>query len=594
MRNRSGEIAGLLVALLIFCAARWPLLAPEGQTRGWTSDSAVVGLAGKRALERHYVNIFFWGQNYLGPLTSLTEAGIAGILLRRLPPEQVWPLALRLASMTEVALGIVFFWLGLRLAFGRWAAFLAALWMAIGPAYLFGSSLMALADEVAFLCAGILFWLATRCFAPAPSARPRDSAGGCFLLGLASGFGWWMHQGVVLVLVPAAVLLFVETNTSTRIRQRARLWDRLLVRREPLVWTGPSDEILRGLRMWNASCLALLGVSLLGVLGAPIPVFGPEVFGWLVALLTLSHVAFEAIWGDREAHRRGAAAALGETRSLSGRFLAFAAGALAGYAPVIVGKILHWYTPTYGRRTFPLDLRNVAARFVRAMQDDVWGWVGIDRSVVGKIAVAAILACLCAMAVEARRRGFPTARPNGAATPGTYAGAVVAFCLAFDVLALRGRGPVHYLSPGVAAAYGLAAAGLVWLAQSQRARGVGVAGAAVLAILVLGLLAGQARAFIDRTLAEPDPRGVLARIEAAGYRICYANYWDAYKLQFLSEENVSFIPYKNRSRNPSESQALAASQEEKCLLLPDGSFRPFRPDDNPTPIDHYRKLQTAR
>src|SRR5512141_665439 len=103
LRWRRLEIVGLLAALALFAAVRWPLLTQEGLARGWTSDAAVVGLAGKRALERHQINVFFWGQNCLGPLTSLTEAGIAGILLRSRPTPHVWPLALRLATMTEVA-----------------------------------------------------------------------------------------------------------------------------------------------------------------------------------------------------------------------------------------------------------------------------------------------------------------------------------------------------------------------------------------------------------------------------------------------------------------------------------------------------------
>jgi hypothetical protein len=150
----------------------------------------------------------------------------------------------------------------------------------------------------------------------------------------------------------------------------------------------------------------------------------------------------------------------------------------------------------------------------------------------------------------------------------------------------HGRAP-NYLTPAVPAAYGFAAAGLVSVAGSGPSRWSRLAkyiGAAVICFAFLWSLVAQAKGSTSVILAEPDPGILLGRIQSAGYGICYANYWDAYKLQFLSGEEIRFIPYKSRSRNRDESLAAELAPGEKCLLLPDGTFRRYLPSDRPKPL----------
>jgi hypothetical protein len=486
--------------------------------------------------------------------------------------------------MAEVALGILFFWLGLRIAFGRLAAWLAALWLAIGPSFLFRTSLIALADETAFLCSAILFWLAVRCFQPRSADRPRDSLSGCFLLGLASGFGWWMHQGVALVLVPAAWLLLLETETWAAVRQSAKPIDRLFARGERLGWRELSESSLTRVRSWNALLLLWVGVLLLHDLILPSPgSLGPLTLAESAALLVASQLAFELFWGSRTAHRRAVARAWREWKAVAPRVTIFAAGVLLGLSPVVVGRILGWYPVTYGRRIFLLGFDGVPARVAHMLRDGLWRWIGADRSLAATVFVAGTLAALLAMALQRSRGRDVSAKPHGGAPgPRTYAGAVVLFCVLFDAIALRRGGPPHYLTPGVAPAYGFAAAVLVWLASRRSAPRVMVAGRAAALLLAgafLWSLTAQARASTREILAEPDPRLLLARIQAAGYRICYANYWQAYVLQFIGNEQVRFIPYRSRSRNPHESQWLTQQSEDKCLLMPSGELRRITPED---------------
>ena len=68
--------------------------------------------------------------------------------------------------------------------------------------------------------------------------------------------------------------------------------------------------------------------------------------------------------------------------------------------------------------------------------------------------------------------------------------------------------------------------------------------AAVLLVVLPASLVRDSLAERRRILASPDPAPTLAALAAAGYEVCYANYWQAYQLQFLSEETVRFIPWK--------------------------------------------------
>jgi hypothetical protein len=100
-----------------------------------------------------------------------------------------------------------------------------------------------------------------------------------------------------------------------------------------------------------------------------------------------------------------------------------------------------------------------------------------------------------------------------------------------------------------------------------------------LAVLAAVLLSRQARGVVEGLLAEPDPRAPLRTIAEEGYTICHAGYDTAYKLQFLSDERVRFIPYHSPDRNRQLSAELRASPEPQCLVTDDGVVRRWLPSD---------------
>jgi hypothetical protein len=78
-----------------------------------------------------------------------------------------------------------------------------------------------------------------------------------------------------------------------------------------------------------------------------------------------------------------------------------------------------------------------------------------------------------------------------------------------------------------------------------------------------------------------DPRPTLRQIEAAHYSVCYAGYWIGYKLQWVSDEHIRFIPYRSFDRTRAASRVLAATPGPKCFVDEEGRVSEFLPPTSP-------------
>lgn len=482
---------------LIFVTLRWPLFLDPALHLGWNSDAAVFGMIAKAIAAGRDFPIFFWGQSYMGPLTSYLAAPLVWVM----HPMR----ALRLAASLEVLAGILFYWLGLRRAFDERVANVTALWLAIGPSYVMFFSIATIGGEPMFFLSAIIFWFAQT----TGLTRPRH----WLILGLLAGFGWWIHQGTVFA-VAAAVLAQL---TGDRSQLTGFHWPRSAIVAGLSIVVGV-DVILGALRS----------------LGFEVPSFFlyDPLLEPLIALLLLLAVANLDV--------------LRPLLRMDRRVFIFAGGAIVGYLPVIIATLRGAVLKTYGFSAPGMPLRGTVEHAITFLRSDLWLFLGMAASVlVVPFFIAAML----------RRPGLEMPLIT------------ILLCLIFYLFSARAYpGAVRYIVSALPMVYAFAADAML------RVRGGVIAVLAVaLALLVprveqvRDVGAGRAEAYASLPGAF-DPRPTLRQIEAGRYSVCYADYWIAYKLQWVSDERIRFIPYRSFDRTKAVSRALAALPGSKCYV----------------------------
>jgi hypothetical protein len=183
----------------VFVALRVPIFRDPGLVLGWNSDAALFGLMARAMREGSDFPLFFWGQFYLGTLTSMLTAAT---------PLEIGPFALRVAASLEVAAALLFFHFGLRRTFGVGAALVATFWLAAGPAFLFHFTIAPIGAEQLLLVAAVLFWYVVR----VPLSTPRQ----WFTMGVIVGVSLWLHQGIIFLAVGIGVALLIERAVWVR------------------------------------------------------------------------------------------------------------------------------------------------------------------------------------------------------------------------------------------------------------------------------------------------------------------------------------------------------------------------------------------
>jgi len=436
--------------VLVYIALRAPLLAPDTLPLGWNSDAAIFGLMAKSIFAGRGFPILFWGQSYMGPLTSWVTVLVA------LFTRAVNPFALRAAAMLEGIGAIVFFWLGLRRTFDARSVTIAMLWVAIGPAFLLSFVVAPIGAEQMFFLSAVLFWFGSR---------------NCFWFGVLSGFGWWINQGVAFVVVGVILVAIWKTEWWREVLRTAA------GRRRPteyLVYLLLLDALLGALYELGLRVPALFLYH---------PVLDP--FALAVVIYALGKLPLP-IPPLREA-------------------ALFAAGFLIGYAPVIIGGLLNAYPSTYSSGVTGLAFGDLP-RHVRDVAPDLLpfaiGLIGLRKLRTRPVELTIVLLALLFYLGSGRVHPGQT-RYIVAALPIVYAFA------AEELMRWRAAGWVA----AVAVAIVLVIPRVQEIRDVQQARSEGYGG----------------------LLPNRDPRPILANIEGAGYRTCYANYWLAYKLEWISD-----------------------------------------------------------
>jgi hypothetical protein len=568
--------AACLFIAVVFIAVRLPALNPEQSFLSLSSDNAIYALMAQDILSEGKIPVYFYGQNYQGPLTSIVIAGIQKILegigFEQIAPGTaspyvISPITISLASMLMVLTGIMCFSLFVRRLYGNAAALIFAVLMSIGHSMLMMISLRPLGAEMAFLAGS---WIA---LAMDRWIRKRDP-GSLFLAGICAGVGWWINEMTVFVLLPFILWFAIKQAARVRVWKPLRLRDRFLL-------SGQTLEF-RTLPWWTR----VLGVFIHGILA--VNFIGGLIAAWLGGWNTV-------IFGIRLKVNNGLSpikisiflflliqvvwwwASSAEARSASLSFLKKIrpglAGFLAGYSPVWLGAWLGWYERSYGAQFKIIAAHRLPGHAWNAAVTFLPGFLLSSNHPLVVIAFWIFMPAVLAYGVVKLRKTpwrewlldghslqmipwimavgnlsymFVADRVYGALVPRYALFTLVGFCMI-----LADAGKRFWLKP----------------LPSQVVRGIRKA-VAVLAFLFLGMayyLDGKDT--IRQIYAQPDPRLKVQELIASGYHICYADYWFAYKYEYLTNRNVLFIPYHSEDRTPKRSRRLADLPERKCLIL---------------------------
>jgi hypothetical protein len=505
---RRGLTVSGLVALFILL--KLDLLREPAIWLGWNSDSAIFGLMAKRMRDGAGFDVYFWGQNYLGTLTSALAALLRRALLDPLGfgPE-AGPLALRLSSLAQVAFGIAVSFLAVERLFGYAAALFAGMWLAVSPPFLVQFSAAPMGPEMALALGSVLFFLTADSLTRTPALLDRPAVR--LVFGAVAGAGWWVNQTIAFVLVPCSLILLLRSQAYAGFVERIR---------RPLAGNGaqprhrdPSDA---------------RGAAVL----------------WTLPL---------------------------------------AAGFAIGHFPAWPGGLLGWYPPHYMFVTPYFPEPDWLLRLGKFLTTDLRRLFGLEDGV-ASTAIFGIALLPVALVLFHHRRKLLSLLLLAPSRPGgvELVTAIVAAGAYFFTLTGRLPAQLRYIAPVLPAALALVGAAAIESVALVRRRlprlFTGLA-ACSLALAGLRLLERSAAGTVREILATPDPRPLLREIEARRYRVCHADYWVAYKLQFLSDERVRFVPWHSFDRNRPQSARLREEPGPHGLVLPDGTIRDWTAAD---------------
>lgn len=268
---------------------------------------------------------------------------------------------------------------------------------------------------------------------------------------------------------------------------------------------------------------------------------------------------------DRDALRR--------RRDQLAAAFAFLGGAVCGALPIVFGKLMidqRLYIPVKTAWSFS----HVESRAGEIVLFDTWELLGAHGFAWSWLLGATFVALLVSAAIHFRAR-----------RTAVLAAGILATTLAFWLLSTDAyQGAVRYVMVALPILYAFAAQELVrlWDRRSPALRSLAIAGVAIVcASLYLPRYAQAQNAAAGRLEQHEnwpggfDPRPALRDVAAGGYTVCYADVWIAHKLEWLSDTNVRFIPYRSVNRRMADSLRLARLPGPKCFVNLQGHVRPL-------------------
>lgn len=542
MRNRQ-LIAVLLAAVAI--AARLPFLI-SGKIP-FDSDEAVEGLMARHVLSGE-LPVFFWGQAFKGVPEVYAAAGAFALF------------GSSVAVLKSVTLAFFAAYVALNFALldkvaSRWLAITASLLLIFTPPALVFWSLDASAEYIIIMLLGTVLLLLCLRLEESERAKSKEQRAKGLLLaiGLVSGLGLWVHQLFAVYLLPVAVILTLQTN-----------W-----------WHKRSFGRPNGLAL-------ALGVVAIMYLGLGVLAFFTGGFS-----LRVGSIAIRATAPQKMLRIAVAIAGLALAVHLLRRLTREQAAALIrGYWPVVIGFLIGYLPVLLYSICVELarsPARNANLRQLLNAAPDIFGNIvpilggfkiaTTERLPLPLIAVVPGIAALAAYLWSTRERlgRVITLRARDASLGRDFFPLFVVFVPALFLLsgAYVDTQSYRYLIPWYAGLSVAWVGGSLTLAAMVRLKPDTTATRTVVASVIVGAVlavhAWQQVIWYQKLQPEARSLALIDCMKRNGIRGGYAEYWTAYRLTFLANEEIIIAPTDGVDRYPAYTDFVRGLSAEKRL-----------------------------
>lgn len=474
------------------------------------SDEAIEGLMARHVLEGE-LPVFFWGQAFKGVPEVYLSAGAFALFGSSVT-------VLKSVTLVLFALYVALNFVLLDRLISRWVAAAASVLLIAAPPALVFWSLDASVDYVMIMLLGtILLLLCVRPLAAhtADATYATYATFATFPIGLVIGIGFWVHQLFIVYLIPLAIMFTVRRQPWTRIE-------------------------LRRANKLAMAIAAIAGIYLL--LGVIAFLFG----GFSVQL---GSVAISATAPQKMARIAVGIAALAVLVQLAStstsaqvrdvrRYWRAAAGFLIGYSPVIL------YSLFVEPARSPARVANLQQ--LAAAAPDMFGNIvpilagfkvppTADRLPVAALASIPAIAAVLAFLWSSR----------GRISTDFFA----LFVIIYPVLFLASGAYLdtqsyRYFIPWYAGLVVAWAVGSMALARGRHSA------ALLIVALIVAVHAWQQVLWYQKLQPDTQSLATIECLKRNGIKGGYAEYWTAYKLNFLAREEIIIAPTDGIDRYP--------------------------------------------
>ncbi|MCF8121328.1 MAG: hypothetical protein K9K34_02860 [Desulfarculaceae bacterium] len=533
---------GLLVILNLATRLPWLLKADKFIN----ADHALWGLMARHIAQGLHFPYYMYGQGYMGAGETYYLAPFFA-LLGSSPKVMAWAMTglVMLVLVLNAAL--------IRRLAGRGLALATLLLAALAPPFFFRLGLLCYGGYTAVLLWGVLLWLAwTRIYLTQPPDLGRRGWR-LALLALVAALGWWTWTMFWLMVIPC--LAYHAAFLAGRARRGlgpsryggwAPRWDPAAMILAVLslsylayalavlaVGRDFSWQILPGLAISNDPALALyqdLPLALCALALAGALYLWPRLERWALGRFVqegMAHLLGLAAMGVGFLAKQGGDALFQQSDIAAwGRYVLPLLPATPERIWANLGLLVHSTVSEAWSPHTPLQ----------------WAWLAWLLFAAG---LAACLAVLWSLARSARQRGLAPALARdwmAYACALSYLGLLAALIF---TTAMVNHCNVRYLWVSIVWWPFLLAWGVAALARRARWQGV-LAGAVLLASLGGGIVGVALHPAALATASWQEHYGPLLRyMQEHQVRHGWADYWEAYKLDFLSREKVILAPHKS-------------------------------------------------